>query len=488
MKTLTRLLPAAAVTLALALTATTVEAYPDQAARVDQQIRPNFGGLITPPLKPRWRPRRDSGYRPGWWGPGGNGNGDYRPPYRDQQSAIVDCSEAREGDTPIRYALDSLVDGGILYLRSRGGAACRESIYIDHPVIIAAEGTSVFDPNPGVASVTLSPPEGQNCIYIASGVKGVELRDLTITTEKAGKSACIEAWDSDVALVRTKVTYWGDGAAVFSGGGKLILDQSVVDAKTWDAAVVAESSSVRITRSRITGEETGLDLTLAVGDSTIQDSGIMYRGASAPSGVGVLVRGLRSGSGMLNIRNTTVCGWRNGVNIDRGGFVDVSRSRFCRNLVGLVSDGELRLTESAIGAKDVGVYVASGRASILRNRFYDWTRTPIWLAQGVSPIGEGPEVDNNWAYFNGPCWDRKWERGIYCQRSTALPAALRDESGFNNPYRDWWEADGYDRGYTRDGAPGFLPPPAPPAPPKKGWGRRSGPAGPTPAPATAPGT
>ncbi|MDP1967365.1 MAG: hypothetical protein Q8K93_34765, partial [Reyranella sp.] len=340
---------------------------------------------------------------------------------------------------------------------------------IDHPVIIAGEAVPLFDAGPNPKPATIAPFDGEPCIRVATGVKGVEIRDLVLTTEKGGRSACVEAWDAEVALVRTTVNYWGDSAAVFASGGRLILQESVIDARTWDAAVVADGAVVDFTRTRITGEETGVDLTLAPGESRIEQTGVIFRGAAAPSGVGILVRGLRSGTGQLSVRNSVVCGWRNGMNLDRGAQVDVSRSRFCRNLVGLVSDGDLRLTESAIGAKDVGVYIASGRATIQYNRFYDWSRTPIWVEAGASA-----DVDNNWAYYNGDCWRRQWEPGMYCQRSNALPSSLRDESGFNNPYRNWWESDGYDRGYSRDGAPRALPPPMPPAPPvKKGWGRRN---------------
>ena len=53
-----RLLPligAACTVLALSLGGP-AQAYPD--ARVDAQIRPNFGGLITPPLRSPYRPNQ----------------------------------------------------------------------------------------------------------------------------------------------------------------------------------------------------------------------------------------------------------------------------------------------------------------------------------------------------------------------------------------------------------------------------------------------
>jgi hypothetical protein len=471
MKTLKRFLPAVAAAVAVAITATAAQAFPDAAARVDQQVRPNFGGLVTPPLKPRWRPDRWTPDRYRWgrrqpgWTDDYPPNGEWR---RDRKSITVDCGDPYAGPTPISDALRSLVDNGILYIRSRGGV-CRETVIVEYPVIIAAEGASIFDPAPATAPATISAPDGAPCIRIAGGVKGVELRDLVLTSEKGGRSACIESWGGDVALVRTSVTYWGDAAAVYASGGKLILRESSIDAYTWNAAVIAESSVVDIARTRITGEETGLDITPAAGESRIDQAGIMARATSGSAGNGILVRGLRSGSGTLSIRNTVISGWRNGLHLDRGAQVDVSRSRFLRTTVGVVSDGQLRFTESAIGSRDVGIYVAGGSAFIHRNRIHDWSRRAIWVEQGATA-----DVEHNWVYYGGDCWRQQWDRGTYCVRASSLPATLKDDSVFTSSNRPWWEADAYDRGYSRDGTPGFLAPVAPPAAaaPPKGWRSR----------------
>jgi len=467
MKTVIRLIPAALAALAVGVSATAVEAFPDSAARVDQQIRPNFGGLITPPLKPRARPDRWKPGRYRWGKPRKGWNNGYPPGdwYPDQQVATVDCSDTYNGPTPISDALQTVVDGGILYIRSRGGV-CRETVLIDRPVIIAGEGVPLFDAGANPQPATIAPPEGAPCIRVAAGTKGVEIRDLYLTTDKAGRASCIESWDAEVALVRTRVNYWGDSAAVYASGGRLILRESAIDARTWDAALVADGTLLDIARTRITGEETGIDVTPATGESRIDQTGVMARQTSASAGNGILVRGLRSGSGTLTIRNTVVCGWRNGLHLDRGANVDVSRSRFCRTTVGVVSDGDLKFTESAIGARDVGVYVAGGSAVIHRNRIHDWSRRPIWVEYGATA-----DLDSNWVYYDRDCWRQDFGRGTYCVRNDRLPTSLRDETGFADPRRDWWEADGYERGYSRDGAPSALPPAGPPPKPRRGWGR-----------------
>lgn len=484
MKTLTRMLTAAGAAMVLMTSAGTAQAYPDAAARVDAQIRPNFGGLITPPVRPRWRPDR---YHPRGYGTYRGGRGRPYPSERTEMTISVDCdapvqydsygsgqggygapppadsygggngsdqaSGGQSGPGPIADALMRLADGGTLYLRG----TCRETIWIEHPVTIAGQGHSIFD-EVTAATATIVPPEGASCVKIAPGTQGVELRDLVLSTEKGGRAACVESWDAKVALVRTTVRYWGDTAAVFASGGTLILQESFIDARTWDAAIVADGALIRMQRTRVLSEETGVDITPGVGDSIIDQSGILGRDAALPAGNGIMVRGQRSGSGALKVNNSVICGWRNGMHLDRGSIVEITRSRLCRNTVGVVSDGDLTLLESAINGREVGVYAATGRATIKRNRFYGWTQRPIWLENGVVV-----DFEPNYAYYNDECWRRSsWENGVYCQRSSGLPASIRDESQFTNPYRNWWEADGYDRGYARDGAPSAQPYPMPP--------------------------
>lgn len=526
MKTLTRMLTAAGAALLLFSAAGSAQAFPDQAARVDAQIRPNFGGLITPPVRPRWRPDR---YQPRGYRPYRPGQGGYYPARRTEMSISVDCDAPVQYDnyapprggsgqggsydsgqggsyggggggqsgggyggapadngqyssgntggsgqsgqyynaSPVADALMRLADGGTLYLRG----TCRETIWIENPVTIAGQGHSIFDEVTS-ATATIAPPEGASCIKIAPGTQGVELRDLVLSTEKGGRAACVEAWDSKVALVRTTVKYWGDSAAVFANGGTMILQESFVDARTWDAAVVIDGGLLRMLRTRVLSEETGVDITPGTGESVVDQSGILGKDAALPAGNGIMIRGQRSGSGALRVNNSVICGWRNGVHLDRGSIAEITRSRLCRNTVGVISDGDLTLLESAINGREVGVYAATGRATIKRNRFYGWSGRPVWLENGVVV-----DYEPNYAYYNDDCWKRSWENGVYCQRSSGLPASIRDESQFNNPYRDWWEADGYDRGYARDGAPTAQPYPTKPVPPKparRGWGRRAG--------------
>ncbi len=515
-----RLLLAVATAMGLGMTAAPAPALALPDAQIDQQIRPNFGGLITPPLKPRYRPDKwkPSRYkwgrkptRPGWRSRYDDGYYDDYP--RDQMVAVVDCGTgvyiagASSGDTsggyggaapppagnggygnsggsssqggygpdsyngtpgyssptPVSDALRTLADNGVLYIR--GAAACTETIVVEHPVIIAGEGPSIFATGAETSSATITPSAGNACIRIASGVKGVELRDLTLKTQQGGRMPCIEAWDAEVALVRVNVEYWGDASAVYASGGRVIMRDSVIDAKSWDPAVLIEGGVIDIARTKISGEAGGVDLTPGNGDSRLDQVGIVARGGETPGDVGLLVRGLRSGTGTMTIRNVVVCGWNTGLHLERGANVNIARSRLCDAQRGIISAGaSLTVTESAIGAREIGVYAGSGRTKVSRSRFYGGARP------GYAEPGAVLELEDNWVYSDSDCWRARYDRGLYCITSRALPGSLRERGWSGGGYRRGWESDGYDYGFQRDGTPMPLPPEQPPRV-KKGWGK-----------------
>lgn len=526
-----RLLLAVATAMGLGMTAAPAPALALPDAQIDQQIRPNFGGLITPPLKPRYRPDKwkPSRYkwgrkptRPGWRSRYDDGYYDDYP--RDQMVAVVDCGTgvyiagASTGDTsggyggaappagsggygngaappqaggygnsggsssqggyapdsyngtpgyssptPVSDALRTLADDGVLYIR--GAAACTETIVVEHPVIIAGEGPSIFATGAETSSATITPSAGNACIRIASGVKRVELRDLTLKTQQGGRMPCIEAWDAEVALVRVNVEYWGDASAVYASGGRVIMRDSVIDAKSWDPAVLIEGGVIDIARTKISGEAGGVDLTPGNGDSRLDQVGIVARGGETPGDVGLLVRGLRSGTGTMTIRNVVVCGWNTGLHLERGANVNIARSRLCDAQRGIISAGaSLTVTESAIGAREIGVYAGSGRTKVSRSRFYGGARP------GYAEPGAVLELEDNWVYSDSDCWRARYDRGLYCITSRALPGSLRERGWSGGGYRRGWESDGYDYGFQRDGTPMPLPPEQPPKV-KRGWGK-----------------
>ena len=456
----------AAAALAAALIATGAKAYPVD-ARIDEQIKPNFGILLHPPLSHHhfhqgvWYGRREG------WGRGyveryGHPYGPRReelPFAPGAPSVTVDCGDPVYGPTPISDAAAYVPDGGVVYVRGHG-QACHETIEIDHPVVIAAEDVSAFSTDPGRARVVIAPPPGQPCVLVAQGVRQVEIRGFRLAASQGGDASCVETWDSEIALVHDDIDYSGDASAVYVARGRLILKQTRIDAHTYDAAVTSEGADLDMFQDRIRADTIGLEVTLGPAESRIERVGVLTTHSAGPASVGISVRGERSGGGLLKIRNAVVCGYRVGVGLERGGRADIRRSRICDAAYGVMSEGaNLEIAESAIGADRRGVYVASGDAKVSHNRIYgiDDADDGVYAER---PAG-GLVDDVNWLYLRRGCERFRWDGRRFCRRDDELPFSLRDESAFDRDYPDAWDADGYDEGYMRDGPVVEFQPEAP---------------------------
>ena len=459
----------AAVMAAGGLGVSGAQAYSSPAARIDEEIKPNFGILLHPPLYRHHQRRGVWRGRNYGWGDGpreGYGRA-YGLPYGPSpygleggpSSITVDCADRRFGPTPISDAAHWIADGGVVYVRARG-VACQETIEIDHPVVIAAEDSPAFSTNPRPSPVVIAPPDGQPCVLVADGVREVELRGLELQAPRGGAASCIEAWSSEIALVRADIDYSGDGSAVYMTGGRLIVRETKIDAHTFDAAVTGDGTAVQVFKSRIRGDTIGMDLTLGPMESSIENSGVIGYRQSGPGSVGISVRGERTGGGLLRIRNVAVCGYRVAVGFQRGARGDITRSHLCRSIVGVMVEGaDVGVTESAIGSLHNGVYVASGNARVTHNRIYDLT-DPRDAVDGEP--GAGIIDESNWYYLKYGCDRFTWDGRRFCKPNNQVPALLRDESAYDRDYDDGWSADGYDLGYTRDGPVGPFDKPKPP--------------------------
>ncbi len=414
------------------------QALPD--AKVDQQIRPNFNLLLTPPLRHTYRPepwRFRRGY-PDYY------PGRHRPLLLD--SITVDCADPRNGPSPLNEAIYNLADNGILYIRTRGGAVCHETLEIDHPVIIAGEAPPAFDPGPEPGPAKLQPAPGAPCVRIAPGVKGVELRDLNIDDTQGGRSACIESVDADVALIHTLLRYQGDASAIFVQGGKFLVRSSTIDARTNDAAVLADGATVDFHRVKILADVRGLDITPAIGQSKLVQVGVIATGVGLPGSTGVTVRDQRSGSGDLLIANSVFRGWVTGLYVDRGGKAELANSRMLRTERGVVSDfGVVKVYQNAIESGDFGGYFSGSGPQVLRNRFY-----------GSGPRfdpGANPVMESNYLFLAPEFCGFPMGPGLYCRPLKDRRDPVFDEGGFDLEGRIGWDFDGYEQGYARDGAP-----------------------------------
>lgn len=435
------------------------QAYPD--ARVDAQIRPNFGGLITPPLRSPYRPDQ-------WRKPDHKPKRPYPHPVRPHpplqggylDSLTIDCADPNLGPYPVSDALWALADGGVLFIRARGGV-CRETLYIDRPVTIIGESGSAFATGSDSQPAKLSPPAGAPCIRVAPGTRGVEIRDLVIEADQGGRSACIEAVDAEIALVNTYVRYAGEAAAIFVSGGRLVGRQSTIEARTNDAAVLADTATLDLVQVRIAADVRGLDVTPAAGESRLLQVGVVAEGGTLPGSTGVTVRGLRSGGGKLVVRNSYIGGWITGLYVDRGAKLELVRSRV-RARRGIISDwGEVVVRESAVWGDEYGGYFAGGAPVIEHNRFGGPRGGLMFDSQ------TRPTFAPNYLYATDLCDPYAQPQGLYCQSFGAgplqafAPPDAYGQSAYGPPAYGW-ALDGYERGYQVDGAPVALPPPPPP--------------------------
>jgi hypothetical protein len=437
------------------------------AAEISEEIAPNFGILLRPPLyhhHPHVGVWRGRGY--GWYGrrePYGDPYGP-PPPYPpgwDGSNMTVDCSLAPPGTRPISNAAAWVPDGGTVYVRARG-VGCHETIEIDHPVNIVAEESSAFSTETEQQPVVIAPPEGQPCVLVAQGVPVVELRGLRFESPNGGQSSCIETWDTKLALIRDDVRYTGDSSAVYTSGGELIIRESRITAHTFDAAVIADGSGVKMEQDRIRADSVGLDLTLGAEENYLRHIGVlMNRGA--PGAIGISVHGERTGNSLLEVRNVVIDGFRVGASFGRAARGEVVNSRIIHASLGVSVEGaDVGVNQSIIGADRSGVYVTSGTARVTNNRFFGLTSL-LYAIYGDP--GAGVKEDLNWFYVPTDCERFRWDGHRFCLEPRWMSPAWLDESGFDRDVYDGWDADAYEAGYSRDGPVTAFDAPPPPCRP-----------------------
>jgi hypothetical protein len=460
-------------------------AFPDAtpSARVDAEIRPNFGYLVRPSLRRhhydscRYRWSRcyrggghgggygvnvqyppygpDSGYPP--YGPDGGYPGGAYPPGGYQQDSIrVDCSiPANGGPDPLNAALYQVATGGVVYVRA--GGACNSTVFINRPVTIVGEGVPAFAPGPNPQPAAVAPSQGKQAFVIAEGVKGVEIRDLIIECREARDAACIESYNADVALTRVQIRYQGNASAVYASGGRLLIRGSDISGQTYDPTVVADGVDAQISDSIVRGESVGIDITLGgQSESLISNVGVLAIRSTDPTErpeFGIMAHGARESASSLVLENTTMWGWRTGLWIGRGATIKARHLRVSRATVGVASGGNLVLGQSLIGGSDSGVYAFGGRTELHGVVVHGFTRKPVFADNGailddadvwIFPSACGPD-------FVRPHWN--------CRLAVQLPVGYRDDAEVVTGPWGW-----SDEGYRSIGV-------APP--PRHGWfGRR----------------
>ncbi|AQR61297.1 hypothetical protein BZG35_06260 [Brevundimonas sp. LM2] len=449
MKTL--ILAASALALALS-SAPAVEAQ--TAARVEGQTRPNFGLLLDPPSRQRARTHRRWSYGqryPGWRG----APPPIHRPVGSEEVVLIDCG-GNPGSGALEAAVHRVRPGGTLVIRARGGA-CVGWINVDKPLTIIGEGG--FDPrrwseNP---SASLQAPDGLPCITVASGVR-LELRDLVLTSPNGGEAACIVNYGGQVIMSRAGMRHSGDEAAILSDGGLVDLRDVVIDARTLSAAIVADGATLTTWETVVTGAQSGIDLTPGAGDPSRITSTTLVGAESpnnyGPRAIGVVVRSRRD-YGRVDISNTKICGYVEGVAIE-GASVTIDNSKICKSDKGVVLyNGEVNLTNSRVRA-ETGVALASGRAVVTDNSFVGVkavfqpepraqltaSGNRVWSASLCQPVYRRVYRDRY-----APDWFAPFGAAYTCERS-AYPRAWWDEmdGAYGDPYSaHQYGPAGYDR-------------------------------------------
>jgi len=492
-----RLIAAAGLTVAVGLP-TASAAYPD--AKVESQVRPNFGLLLEPPVKRHKGYRPWGGRRPGWY--------DTPPPHWQWKGplrdvAFVDCAQARDPNE-VNRALASLRPGGTLILRANG-AACLDNVVVTKPVTIQGDGgrpyrVSRFGYESGrgdldavmALPVALRSRPGGPCldIEIGKGLRGeVVLRDLVIEAEKAGNEACLYARNTDVRLERTVIRYNGDGAAVYLDGGSLTVSDSVrVDADTPSQAIFVDGGSVDLDDLTVTRAAVALQLEPGGSQpSRITRSRFLLwptpSPAFGPASAGVVMPYGRGG-GTLTISESKICGFGIGIWVQGANTIDVNRSLICRSGKGVyAAGGQITLAKSDIGAHTFGIHVGAGQVNLEGNVFYGARASDVFVEPGGAlPRGGGNQFYSSnqvcsWRYLDEGYWGprrsrldrRRWGEWRYaptltgpywtCRDPRSIPSYIFDDeeslgfgahAGFYAGMEPWPESryrvpDPYDR-------------------------------------------
>ncbi|NBW06655.1 MAG: hypothetical protein EBR82_01345 [Caulobacteraceae bacterium] len=393
------------LTLAIAATAvvfTAFDAAPaaaQTAARVEAQTRPNFGLLLSPSAgsrssrnhrrydyrtyrpdwRPDWRPGPDGGWGPGY-GPGTGPN-----------EVVVTCG-GNPGSGAIESAVRRVPAGGTLTIRSNGGA-CVGWLNIDKPMTVRGSGTYA-------GQVTLQAPEGLPCITVAPGVRAV-IQDLAMAAPSAGDAPCVAGDEATVVLDRVSLRYVGNESPFLIRGGQLDIRNASIDAKTMSPAILVEDGTLTAVSVNVLNAQSGIEVAPGSGGPSLISS-VYLTGEHNPSNfgprsIGVNVRSRRE-IGELNIVNSRICGYNEGVAVD-GTRVSVQGSKICLADKGLVVyGGEAKLDDSRVRARYVGVYADAGRAVVTSSIF-----------SGVDqPFYAGPrgDIDAN--------RNRLWSRSDIC--------------------------------------------------------------------------
>jgi hypothetical protein len=147
----------------------------------------------------------------------------------------------------------------------------------------------------------------------------------------------------------------------------LDIRNASIDAQTLSPAILVEDGTLTAVSVNVINAQSGIEVSPGSGGPSLINS-VYLTGEHNPSNfgprsIGVNVRSRRE-IGELNIVNSRICGYNEGVAVD-GVRVSVQGSKICLADKGLVVyGGELKLDDSRVRARYVGVYADAGRAVV----------------------------------------------------------------------------------------------------------------------------
>ena len=143
---------------------------------------------------------RESGYLYGYHG--------------GRYDATIDCDRAPRGS--VEDVVQRIRPGGVLYLKARN-RSCIATLDIKRSITIVGQG---YGPH---AIPVLVAPDGQSCIRVAPTAEHVIIKDAYISSPRGGKSACLDATNTELTLPPRQVRYQGDNAAVHLSDRKSVV-------------------------------------------------------------------------------------------------------------------------------------------------------------------------------------------------------------------------------------------------------------------------
>ncbi|HEY3815110.1 MAG TPA: hypothetical protein VGL66_17975 [Caulobacteraceae bacterium] len=391
-------------------------AFPD--ARIEAQLRPDFGLLLKPHLHRHhhhWGVGGcvdcGGGYGPGY-GPGGPV---YVPDYGPGRGPIgpmldaasVDCNDPAQG-AHLAELVRRLNPGGTLIMKP--GAACVGTLYIDKPITIEGQGDRPYGRNipigpddsavveRGVATI-IGPPDGRApCMVVriqddlaTDSQRAVVLRNIALQSGHDSDESCLDIEHGVVKLETAMIDYAGHGQAIYVGDGMLMTgdprgqedphydaggrrDRVFIQAPSAEAALEVDGGQIELRDTTIVGS--GINFDSADKGSTIDAIAVIQPPSSEagrafdPGQAGISIGG--HGRANLNIRDSTICGFGIGVFMESANVVNMDNNLICRAAKGIyAAGGQFSADNNQIAVSNIGIQIgAASPISVTGNGIY----------------------------------------------------------------------------------------------------------------------